>query len=241
MVDNFHTVYLTLGRTYDEQENAGHVDSVEARNSQLRVVDLLLKKANELRVNLKFDENFFPPEAMISRIDNVWRVGSKNPGHPSHKTSIPLRDIIQRRIFEPLKPNGAPNANAVMNRDERTQQRVMRILEAMIDEYVLCHHLEVNFRSQGLTIPQCIRTVRADVAKHYADLLQETGFTMDETVKIVGNGIRAFMDAMTRAGYKAESILPSRTQQGITANDMLVCIGAYAGQNRRLTEKIVRG
>jgi hypothetical protein len=111
---------------------------------------------------------------------------------------------------------------------------VMPLVKAMIDEYVLCEHWD-QMGAASVT-----EGVRAQVGDHYSRLLMERGYEPKQALKVIGNGIKAYMSIANRMRwYEASPILPFKT--GKPADDIIREIQVHgrisAGEKELLPSK----
>lgn len=178
--------------------------SDDIRKRQLQLVEGF-KEA--LLPEMVKEEDLFLPENTENTIRKIWEETS-GTGHEPHHLS--LKERVRKKIFSGIREDGSPNKGYVSGYD----RVIMPLVKGMIDEYLLCQHWNNMTQGSGARVRDFIRGVKAQIACHYAQLLQEQGYGEEQAVKVVGVAIRGFMDLSPKAGLGFAAVSPQRLRKG---------------------------
>lgn len=171
------------------------LDSEAVRARQLAMVERFKEVSAQMGLGLEGDEKLFPPENILKKVDMIWTDKRQDPEQQGPKIS--LHDVTKRSIFSRNRVNGNKNNGYL----PRYDTGVMPLVKAMIDEYVLCEYWD-QMGAAAVT-----EGVRAQVANHYSQLLLERGYPPEQALKVVGNGIKAYMSIATRLRWREASAI----------------------------------
>lgn len=202
-------------KTYAEAQ-APCSDAIRAR--QLVLAEEFSALCKVKGHDLEAEGRLFTPEVKVNEVEQLWHEKRpaiyKNPDEvptldasPVHKDEVQmlsLREQTERGIFLPIRKgtNGGLNIYHLKQHDPA----IMRMVEGVIREYVLCHHWDTlvkkispdeyevkGNKKNGGPLTQSVEKVRAKIASHYVQCLQERGYTAEDSVQIVGHAIQAYM------------------------------------------------
>ncbi len=153
------------------------------------------------------EEDLFLPENTENTIRKIWEERS-GTGHAPHHLS--LKERVREKIFSSVREDRLPNKGHVSVYD----RAIMPLVKAMIDEYLLCQHWDRMTQASSTRVRDYILGVNAQIACHYAQLLQERGYGEEQAVKVVGVAIYGFMQLSPSAGLGSVVVDPQRLRQG---------------------------
>lgn len=153
------------------------------------------------------EEDLFLPEKTENTIRKIWEETS-GTGHAPHHLS--LKERVRKKIFSGIREDGSPNKGHVSGYD----RVIMPMVKGMIDEYLLCQYWNNMTQGSGARVRDYIRGVKAQIACHYAQLLQEQGYGEEQAVKVVGEAISGFMELSPSVGLGFASVDPQRLREG---------------------------
>lgn len=171
------------------------LDSEAVRARQLAMVERFKQVSAQMGLDLACGEKLFPPENILKKVDMIWSDKRQDPEQQGPKIS--LHDVTKRSIFSRTRVSGTKNDGYLTSYDTG----VMPLVKAMIDEYVLCEYWD-QMGAAAVT-----EGVRAQVADHYSQLLLERGYSPEHALKVVGNGVKAYMSIATRLRWRESSAI----------------------------------
>lgn len=171
------------------------------------------------------EEDLFLPEKTENTIRKIWEERSGTGNAPHH---LSLKERVREKIFSRIREDRSPNKGHVSGYD----RAIMPLVKAMIDEYLLCQHWDRMTQESSTRVRDYIFGVKAQIACHYAQLLQEQGYGEEQAVKVVGVAIRGFTDLSLSARLGPAAVTPERLREGgpPSASVMIGEIKEWAGR-----------
>lgn len=212
--------------------------SEKSRQRQLRLLDGVAKAFGWDSGGESYDARLFPSQEWQQSCQLAWREAKIAVGPKGNQQLVTPREKVMHRLYDETTWG-----NHNWDRLRRNDPAIMRMVDAMVEEYSLCFYWDrLAAEEYRLSTPQdretlrnrteAVEDVRQQVGAHYAETLKEQGYSYGEIKKIIGAGVAGYLQTCDALGLIPSPVYPNKTDDPKEMYDLLVNAGQNSAQRR---------